>query len=453
MAIKTTHFEVYPRYLSVLGYLDSLSDKKLYLLAKEEDLGTRPQPPAERKYGKVSNIVRLVAGAKTNKDLSSEYSTASAAYLVNNSLYNQRLDFVKELRRVYHQDFRRLIALLKIEPTSIDELDDSYRTGYVSKAELDFFKSLQRRFSNSSNYNLWHQVTVPEIDHKVDALICRPRDHLFAVEFDGPHHCEKWRFSKDSNETEKMRKFGFNVIRVGLQRFAEDKTATLDRVFAVVAGKDPPEQDFLGDQTVIDGRIGTISPNRSPVTFIRDYEKDANSFYNEAKITKCFLYCQTTGVGPEDQVIDIGLLFYPMDRSPEEFYSKIRPSCPVAPNAAKLHSLTAEKLERSPSLQDLLHRGQLRDILVSDPQLITYDWSFLEPKLLNTLEKKDKSAWNRFEKHSLVNEIREKYGLDSGSTINDALDRLNIPRTKYRRYDSMEFARLMQEIYEHLLKV
>jgi exodeoxyribonuclease X len=79
---------------------------------------------------------------------------------------------------------------------------------------------------------------------------------------------------------------------------------------------------------------------------------------------------ETTGTGPEDQVIEISVRGRELHEDGTLFkrwkwHSLVRPSCPIAPEARATHHVTDEELEKAPTMEELLDQqpelGGLRE--------------------------------------------------------------------------------------------
>lgn len=71
---------------------------------------------------------------------------------------------------------------------------------------------------------------------------------------------------------------------------------------------------------------------------------------------------ELTGLGRTDEIISIGIATVRNGRiAADRYYRSVRPQQPIGPAAAKIHALTAEELEQSPPLPDVL--DEVRDRL------------------------------------------------------------------------------------------
>lgn len=237
---------------------------------------------------------------------------------------------------------------------------------------------------------------------------------------------------------------GFNVIRVGFEKYALSCAQAAQEILLVLRGQVKPENtwrpdvrididvpdsahpDFYGD------RLPAVSPNDCdpPAGLPRRY---------------CYIYCQSTGINEKSQIVDFCLLVEEGDVR-KQFYSKIKPSCPIEKKATTLHGISDSDVNDCPSLRSYLELHDLKKILeASDSLVVTYDWDFMGRVIKNSALRY--LNWKNINLYSVVDTVRLKHGLKPISTILEAVAALGLSCEKYKRYDSKDYARLAHAMF------
>lgn len=80
---------------------------------------------------------------------------------------------------------------------------------------------------------------------------------------------------------------------------------------------------------------------------------------------------ETTGLGPEDQVVEIALV-----TDAHKWSSLVRPSCPVSSEARAAHHILDAELAEAPTMSELVHSGALRSLTEPETVLVAHNAQF-----------------------------------------------------------------------------
>jgi len=159
----------------------------------------------------------------------------------------------------------------------------------------------------------------------------------------------------------------------------------------------------------------------------------------------CYIYCQSTGINERSQIVDFCLLLEEGEAR-KQYYSKIKPNCPIESKATTLHGINNNDVSDCPSLHSFLEQHALKKILeASDTLVVTYDWDFMGRVIKNSAQRY--LNWQNINQYNVVETVRLKHGLKPISKISEAVAALGISPNKYKRYDSKEYACLVREMF------
>ena len=353
---------------------------------------------------------------------------------------------VPQIRQSAGNDNLMLLKCLDGRALTPLEIDEKRKEGYVSNAEQRLFHMLKALAD--TNWNIYHQVEVDGILNPIDIVAVTSNFQIYAIELDGPHHLIGKQRENDDRRDEYLLTHGYNVIRVGYDKYALSCSQAAQEILLVLRGQVIPENTWRPDVCVNHDESNNVMDSKHPDFYRNRPQVDPTGNCDPSvgvPSRHCYIYCQSTGIDEKSQVVDFCLLVEEgSDR--KQYYSKIKPGCPIESKATTLHGINDSDIKDSHSLQSYLDKHSLKQLLEDGNSLvITYDWDFTGRIMKNTAPRY--LNWQNINLYSVVDTIRLKHGLKPISTISEAIAALGISPTKYKRYDSKDYARLVCEMF------
>lgn len=446
------------RGVSLLKYIvsptkiiSSMTDEQLSLAVFKKKL-EMPVRPHKTHYSFASNLFRTTLGLKNNEIAEQEFRLALVTYERKYKDYKATIANLAHFKNSEARKNSVLLDCLGLDQTSSAELVQLKRDGYVSKAETEIFEML--RSHAKDEWRVLHQVKLFGLPHAIDIVVATSNSQVYAIEFDGPQHHSLRQSNSDIQRDHLLASSGINVIRVQYSVYAISCSQAVNEIMQILNG--------VFDTTIIVAPLSNDALEMATHRVEYDpFEDDNTGKFNSLRSTPkaasepicayikpkryCYIYCQTTGVSKDSQVVDFCMLLDEGATS-KMYYTIVKPTCPIESGAAALHKISEQSVRNAPTLRKFLKENGLKPMLEDSGTLVVlYDTKFIQVVIQNTAPRY--LNFTKMNKFSVVRMVRLKYGLPSNSTISDALTSLNILQNKYKRYCSKDYAKLVRELF------